>query len=263
MQPGGPRPAVVGGGGRLLVAMRERDEVAVKPQPAAQRQPLASIVQVRPACDERVNAARKFVTEFIDVGGHVVIFIVLDVAAGGCGGALGYGFQPVERAGKVGDDARDGLQFVLGVARAFHAVALGAHVVEKAGNLVQHLLGDGGVEVSFFTSPLQGEVKNILRSSPRKRGPRATRHGLAILPLDSRLRGNERSLLLRQPLRPRPQPRRGRQIARRRNEGHPALALGDVAHGLAAAAEIGRHGGEPLVGVLVAVTHVGEEVGGV
>src|SRR5664280_2761951 len=33
----------------------------------------ASIVLVRSAFQERLNAARKFVTEFIDIGGHVVI----------------------------------------------------------------------------------------------------------------------------------------------------------------------------------------------
>ena len=60
-------------------------------------------------------------------------------------------------------------------------------------------------------------------------------------------------------LRPHPQPRRGRQIARRRLIPHPALAPGDGAHGLGAAAEIGRHGGEPLLAVLEAVTDIGLE----
>jgi hypothetical protein len=41
------------------------------------------------------------------------------------------------------------------------------------------------------------EVRNYFRSSPRKRGPSAKAEGVtAIFPgLDSRLRGNERSML--------------------------------------------------------------------
>ncbi len=35
----------------------------------------ASIASIAPACDESSNAARKFVTEFIDIGGHVVIVV--------------------------------------------------------------------------------------------------------------------------------------------------------------------------------------------
>jgi hypothetical protein len=34
-QPAAPRPAMVGGGGRLLVRMGERDEVTIEPQPRA------------------------------------------------------------------------------------------------------------------------------------------------------------------------------------------------------------------------------------
>jgi hypothetical protein len=36
-----------------------------------------NIVASSPAVDERINAARKFVTEFIDVGGHVIIVFEL------------------------------------------------------------------------------------------------------------------------------------------------------------------------------------------
>src|SRR5260221_14624067 len=35
--------------------------------------PVASISRVHPARDEGINLLRKFVTEFIDIGGHVVI----------------------------------------------------------------------------------------------------------------------------------------------------------------------------------------------
>ena len=39
------------------------------------------MASVSPACDERVNAARKVATEFIDVSGHVVIMSVTLVRA--------------------------------------------------------------------------------------------------------------------------------------------------------------------------------------
>ena len=84
----------------------------------------------------------------------------------GCGRALGRRLQAGERGGAIVDDARDRLQLVLGVARALHALALGAHVVEEAADLVQHLAGDDGDVFfacrffrfpsryfSFFTSP--------------------------------------------------------------------------------------------------------------
>ena len=53
--------------------MGEHGEVAIeRTEPMAQAW-LAEHRSVSPACDERVNAARKFVTEFIDIGWHVIV----------------------------------------------------------------------------------------------------------------------------------------------------------------------------------------------
>ena len=69
------------------------------------------------------------------------------------------------------------------------------------------------------------------------------------------------ALRFRQRLGARLQPRRRREFARRRHIARPVLALDDVAHGFERAAEIGRHGGERLLGLLVAVPHVCEQFG--
>jgi hypothetical protein len=84
---------------------------------------LFSIAVIRPACEECLNAPRKIETEFIGVGGHVVIGVLSFVLWR----ADLKPVQPFERGGEVGKRAGGAAGGLCAVRHAFQLRAQGAH----------------------------------------------------------------------------------------------------------------------------------------